>query len=447
MLPVQIKVGGGGTNPVAGAAEWNEPLLKGVNGYIDKSGFGIWEFSNYQVLKSGGIRLLNGLTFSDTEVLSFVPVNAFYDATNTNGYTNGFNTSLVLSKLVGRVGWLQSPDVPELDILNSTSKGGRFFNDGSFHALVSLKNIFDTMEWAVSADEPTALEFNAYLTSVQRATVLRLLNGVFPEPEYVSQALAYTRWSGGNTDQPLPNNGKFVGYQIKVGNVVDLAFQIDSIGLYFDSDVTFPLYIFNDIKEQPIYTKEVTALANDQTIIELEDFILNFISSSNHGGTFYLGYFQDDLGGAKAIWETNIEFSNGNVYGLTTIESEATGSTFNKKLFQYTTRTNGLNPHISVFRDHTWQIIKKASLFDNGLGLQTAAWALETLIWTQRSNGTERGLKTAVDKVSASLDLNGVAPISDSPHTTGLKNMITQELNRLKKSFCPDPKPQSMTVC
>lgn len=441
-LPIQITVGGGGLNPVAGATEYNNAALQGLSGYVDRSGYGIWDFSNYQVLSTGGFRLLNGFTFSADEVWSFVPVGSVYNPGENSGYTNGFNYARVIPALQGRLGWMQTEGAQTLDTANLTSRSGRRFNDGSFHAIVTLKNVYDTME----QKSATAEQFNAYLTSIQRAIILRSLNGVFSCPEYVCQSLLYDRWSTGNNDQPLPNNGKFVGIQIKVPSAIDLAVQIDSVALYFDGVATFNLYVFNDVKAAPIFTKEVITVANDQTIIDLTDFVLNYVGGDNHGGIFYLGYFQDDLGDVQAIWETNVCFKANAPYGAVTIEADVTGSTsFNRKQIRYNLRTNGINPHISVFKDPTWQIIKKASLFDNLIGLQNAVYCLEMYKWTGRSNETERGLSDTMDRAKLDLDLMGVAAISDGPKTIGLTQRVAQESDRVKKAF--QPKQKSMVVC
>ena len=229
---------------------------------------------------------------------------------------------------------------------------------------------------------------------------------------------------------------------------MDLATQIDSVALYFDAVATFNLYLFNDIKKLPVYTVEVTTVANDQTIIELPDVILNHIGGSNHGGIFYLGYFQDDAVTAKAICENNVCFKANAPYAAIPMEATPlTSATFDKSTIGYTLQSNGLNPHLSVFRDHTWQIIKKPSLFDNLVGLQMAAQVIEQSLFANRSNSTERAVKEGMDKIQASMELMGVAPISDGPHTTGLRKQISQELERLDKAFCNDIKSRVISTC
>jgi len=443
--PVQIVVGGGGVNPVAGATEYNNAALAGVQGYVEKSGYGIWGYENYEILATGGFRLLNGLTFSQDDVLFFVPTGINYDTAGTSAYSNGFNTNKVLTALVGRLGWIQEPGFAlTLDSTNSTSRSGRRYNDGSFHSLVTLQNVLDTMPQRAAS----ASQFNSYLTALQRGIILRCLNGVFSEPELISQSLMYTR------DEPeyietVPNTGKFVGVQITVPPAADIAVQIDSVALHFDGARTFNLYVFNDLKTAPILIKEVTTEANNQVIVDLQDCILNHIGGANHGGIFYIGYFQDDLGSVKAIREDDADIAEGTVYRTEFIESKVTGPlAFNRNEISYIRESSaGINPHITVFRDHTWSIIKKPALFDNVIGLQMAAQIIEQMMFTMRSNGTEREAKDATSRMQLALELTGTAPITDGPHTTGLRKQIDQELKRLAAAFQPRKKSTVLQTC
>ncbi len=442
--PIQIIVGGNGAyDPAVGTTDYNNPTLAGVDGYIENIGYGPWKYSDYQILKTGGFRLLNGFTFTQDDVFFFHPTGISFSATG-GSYTNGFNLSKVLTSLFGRVGWQQplGADNPVLNANNQISRGGRYFNDGSFHALVTLLNIKSVMEKINASD----VDFNTYLEQLQKSVILRCLNGIFNPPEYICQGLIYDRWD--YNDKPIANSNKFVGVKIKVPPAVDLATQLDSVALYFDSDAKFNLYLFNDVKKAPIWVGEVETVANTQTIVSLDDIVLNYIGGDNHGGIFYFGYFQEDLGDTKAIRENDVTFKCNAPYGATMIESaHLSNHEFDRLNVSYSLQSNGLNPHLSVFRDHTWQILKKAALFDNIIGLQMAAQVVEEIIFSTRSSSTERALKDNVDKAIGYMELNGVMPVSDSPHTTGLKKQITQELSRMKDSFFPKPKSMSFSLC
>ncbi|MBP7398182.1 MAG: hypothetical protein KA954_01255 [Chitinophagales bacterium] len=440
--PIYIKVGGSGPyDPAAGATDCNIPTIKGQELYLEKVGTGTAIYNTYSNLSTGGFRVVTPFVLNDEY---FVHLSGLSYGTTTTSYTNGFCFSQVMTALFGRVGWIQSlgSEDPVLNATNLISRSGRYFNDGSFHALTTLQNIKSVMEQIGASDA----DFNTTLERLQRSIILKCLNGVFSEPEFIQQTLLYNRNYA--NDSTIQNTGKFSGIRIIVPPVNDVAIQIDSVALMFDSDVTFNLYLFNDAKSAPVWMGEVEAVANTQTIVQLTDIVLNHIGGSNHGGIFYLGYFQDDIGSAKAIYESNVCFVTDTIFGYEMIQADAIGSAdFNRNQISYNLVTNGLNPHISVFRDHTWHITKKPALFDNVIGIQMAAMVLEEISYSKRSNSDERLLKDQTAQLGAYLDLNGVVPVSDGPQTFGLKAQVLKELSRVKKSFYPKQKSQSISVC
>lgn len=436
--PIYIKVGGAGPyDPAAGTTDCNIPFLKGADIYLDNVAPSL-----YTVLSTGGFRVTVPFIL-DAEY--YVMQSGISYGTDATGYTNGFCFSQVMAALFGRIGWQQPTGTgnPVLNATNLLSKSGRKFNDGSFHALVTLQNIKAIMEQESASDA----DFNAYIEGLQRAIILRSLNGVFNNPEYITQGLLYERW--GSQDTEIANSGKFVAWKIRVPSAIDLAIQIDSVALYFNEAATFNLYLFNDVKAAPVWTGEVTTVANSQTVVNLADIVLNHIGGNNLGGVFYFGYFQNDLGTAKAIRESYSTFNTSRPYGATMIEATPIGANdFVRSNIGYSSyQSFGMNLHISVFRDHTWQIVRKAALFDNVNGLQMAAQVIEQSTYSTRSNSTERAIKSQTNDLNASMDLTGAAPISDGPKTTGLRTQITQELKRMHESFFPMPKPQSHRIC
>lgn len=442
--PVEIVVGRGGTyDPVAGTTECPMPAFAGQQLWVEKTGYGPYDYDKYQELSVGGWKLLGaGNAFVNAERF-FVHFTGLSYGTGQTTYTNGFNYSQVISALFGRVGWRQ-PSItgsPALSSVNTTSKGGRYYQD--FHTLITVANLKSVIEEVGASDS----SLNAYLEAIQRGIILQCVNGVFNEPEYLSQKLLFNR-SWAVNDQLVTNSGYFVGVQFRVPPTPDIAVQLDSVALYFDSAVTFNLYVFNDAVKAPLAVIEVTTVANSQTLVNLSDVVLNHIGGANMGGSFYIGYFQDDIGNAKAYWEQGCEYARDS-YSWTFIEANRKPAEydFDRQNIRRNNVNYGLNLHVSTFRDHTWQIIKKASLFDNAIGLQMAAQMVEKIIYSVRSNGPERILKETAAQINAQLDLNGVAPISDSPHTTGLKKQISQELTRLKESFFPKPKAQTVSLC
>jgi len=358
------------------------------------------------------------------------------------GYTNGFDGSRVLTALTGRVGWKQPArsGSPVINTANQTARSSRYFQD--FHSIVTVDNVKATME------EPSAdsTNLNAYLADLQRAAIMRCLNSVFREPEYLQQVLLFDRI--GQNDLPIENTGQFVGYEINIAPAMDVSVQIDSATLMFDRDVTFNLYLFKDGKKSPVATISVSAVAYEATVVAFADQVLSYIGSATKGGRFYFGYFQDDLGSARAIQEQVCASNKTICFCAQPMTSKKiTGQLdFDRNQRSYTIQPFGINLEISVFKDHTQMVVKKAHLFDEAIGLIVAYMVIENIIYTCRSNGNERVLKDELSKIGIQLDLNGQAPISDSPRIKGLNTRIEEELQRLRKAFCPKFKSQTVNL-
>lgn len=439
--PIPIIVGAGGSHPNAGTSVWNYAALKGLDFYVEKIGYGTYDQELYSSLSNGGFQLI-GNTFQPNERF-YVHTTGLSYGTGSGSYTNGFDFNRVIQALFGRVGWKQpvKSGSPVINSTNLTARSGRYFNDSSFHSLVSVDNIKATMEESGANDA----NLNLQLESLQRAAIMRCLNAVFREPEYIEQVLLFDRL--GQNDQVINNTGLFCGYEITVAPAMQYGIQIDSATLTFDSDVTFNLYLFKDGKKTPISVIEVSAVAGEATVVNFSDQVLNYIGSSTKGGRFYFGYFQDDLGGAKAIQEQVCHFSKTCCFCATPMESKKnTGEyDFDRNQRSYPALPHGLNLEMSTFRDHTQSIVKKANLFDEAIGLSVAYMTLEQIIYAVRSNATERILKDQLDRVGISIDLKGVAPISDGPpRIGGLDSKIAKELARMHSSFFPRAK--SVTV-
>ena len=439
--PIEITVGGAGPyDPAAGTSLCSIPLLKGLDFYVEKIGYGTFN-GFYTAHADGGFQLSAG-TFSVNEKF-FVHLTGLSYGTNAGSYSNGFDFTRVINALFGRVGWSQVPATPVLNSTNLVSKGGRKFNDGSFHSVVTLSNIKATMEQSGATDG----EFNTYIEGVQRAAIMRCLNGVFREPELLEQVLLYNRL--GQNDQPVPNEGLFVGYEIDLAKSMDIGVQIDAAVLLFDTDIDLNLYLFKDGKKTPLFVQEVSIMANEATVVRFTDLVLNYIGSATAGHKFYFGYFQDDLGSAKAIkeqvdcWNDTLCFSARPMI----TEKIAAEYDINRDERSYTMEAFGMNLEMSSFRDHTQQVVKKASLFDEVLGLIVAYMTIEQMTYAVRSNTNERQLKSQLEGIGIQLDLNGAAPISEGPRVTGLKQRIEKELERCRKQFFPKPKAQTISLC
>lgn len=439
--PIEITVGAGGNNPIAGTSVWNYPTIKGQEFYVEKIGYGTLESSLYSPLSTGGFQLI-GNTFAADEQFRVHPTGLSY-GTASGSYTNGFDFSRVIAALFGRVGWKQpiKANSPVVDSTNQLAKGYRYFNDGSFHAIVTVDNVKATMEESAASD----VNLNQYLESLQRAAIMRCINAVFREREYIKQYLLLDRI--GQNDKVIENASLFVGYEINLAPVMDIGIQIDSATLLFDQDVTFNLYLFKDGKKSPISVIQVSAVADEATVVNFSDLVLNYIGSATKGGRFYFGYFQEDLGSARAIQEQVCAQDTACFRAQPMQSKQVIGQyDFDRNQRSYTVQPYGINLEMSVFRDHTQVIVKKANLFDEVIGLTVAAMTIEQIIYSCRSNNNERVLKDELSKIGIQLDLNGAAAISDSPKIKSLNDRIEEEFKRLRKSFGHKSKPQIVNL-
>lgn len=359
-------------------------------------------------------------------------------------YSNGFDLDLVLPAMRQRLGWRQPTlaGSPVLDMDNTTSNSGRFFGQ-SFHAICTINNLKSNQE-DPEIDDPT---FNDWLKSLQDDMITRSLNEVFRSVELLEQVLLYTRF--GYNDIPIGNSGQFVGYVINIANDPGISTAIKFATLYFTEDVTFNMYLYEDGVKDPIFQFPVTATAWQRTLIEFDGFdedspevVLKFV----RGRRYYFGYYQDELGTAKAIREQIDNWATMLCFEAYPLSAPATqdGFGFNHNYRQFPFLPGGINLEIITFRDHTQRIIRKANLFDEVQGLQMAAFALELVNNSMRTNRDQR--QGEQQSQQQFVELNQAYPTKEVPVTPGLKSRIDAELRKIKQTFFPKIKAISLPM-
>lgn len=351
-------------------------------------------------------------------------------------YSNGYDQTAVIAALKDRVGFRQplGSGVPTLSSAVTTTNSGRYFQD--FHALVTVENIKATHSEVNASDANLII----HLGNIRSAIIMRALNGVFNGQQIIDQPYPIFQRKGSG-DQLETNSGKFVGFEITVADAADAAVQIDALRPMFDAVATFNIYLFKDGDPVAVWTQSVTTVANTIGETTLTDKIIT-------RGKYYIGYFQDDLSSVKAYRQQVEHWNKQLLYCAKPIMASATGATtFDRENISYTGEAIGLNLEVSSFKDHTIQIKKKAGMFDELIGLMMAYYVIEQILYSARENKTERYLKDQLDKAGIQLDLNGVAPISDSPQVMGLKQRIERELKTVRQSFYPKLKAQVAELC
>lgn len=353
----------------------------------------------------------------------------------TGTVSNGFDVEAVTGALIGRVGWRQTLGI-NLNLANRTSKSGRYFQ--GFHPAVTLQNIKETQEDPNAGDT----DLNTHLLHLQEDALMTVLNQVFNKPQIIEQGLLYQRYDN-VTETLIENKGKAVGMIVCLSGK-PVSMQFNSISLRFDGVATFNLYLFNDAKNAPLLTKQVTTVANDLTTVLLDDWIVRLNQTGSKGGNFYLVYFQDDLGSVQAIDEL-VSFNETICYGVEGFEADKTGSAqFKRGQYGYNYNTYGLLPDISVYRDFTQQIITNAHAFDEAIGLQVAVDVIQGILNTTRSNKTQRITQETMNKWYA--EVNQARPTEEIPNRPGLLSRYEREVKRLVDTFFPRPKAQTVSL-
>lgn len=449
--PIEIVVGRGNVgDPVAGANSVTIPSLAGRDVWVEYQGYGPMKYEDYQVLPGGGFSF-NSLSrvFAGTDAY-FIHVTGL-SRPQAGTYSNGFQLQNVLNALVGRLGWLQPTraDAPTISSPNTISNSGRYFNDGSFHAIVDPYII----QQVQPDTEITPTNFNALLLRLQQSAILRALNGVFNKREILERKLLFERF--GRQDYPdIPQQvPTFVGVRLTPPRDFDRSMQVDNITLFFNGNASFNFYLFHDTQPgSPVATIPVTAIGGQQTEINLNQFTLNY-SQSNKSGYYYLGYFQQDLpAGVMGMNEIIEKFNDMFEFGAVPIELPQlpTGpgislNNVNVNQVSFTIKTHGFNLQLSAFRDRTQSVLMSPYLFDELIGLEVAAMVIEMIQTSLSSNLTERLSKDVTAQLWKDLNADESKGVGDfQPQVVGLKKMIQREIIRVKNEFYPRQKVETI---
>lgn len=346
-------------------------------------------------------------------------------------YTNGFERDRILNALLPRLGW-------KGENLNDTSAGstsGRYFNDGSFHPIVTIANV------QACAETPglTGESLDTYLLDKEKAVILQGLTSVFNSPELTDNTKLFER--NLNNDTLIPGGENFTGIRFKLPSK-GYALQVKTLLLYFSLDTDITLYLYKDGKTEPVWQKTVNVTGGE--INEAEP--LSDGETQNelimNSGIYYLGYYQDEITG-QAYDESSCRWQPSKVFGYEYFQAKRSGADFDRKNIGITNATFGINAEVIAFKNHTDHIIRNAAMFDNLIGLQMAYNISKMMLHTNRSNGDERKQKDALVQFEA----DGAVPIADVVKVPGLKGKIEAEVKRLKETFFPKPKAQVVSIC
>jgi hypothetical protein len=359
--------------------------------------------------------------------------------------SNGVDISRVLPILSARRGFKQptsSDFTPVLDTAAKTCVSGRYFN--SEHSACSPNSIWKAQEDAGITDA----NFNTYLADLKNEVCMDALSRVF-----VGDALAEkpqityekTFRSGYIT---VPNTGRFVGIQLKIADG-DFAVKLDSILLTMTKACNVTVYMFNDVRAAPLWTKQFAVTTGyDQTIFNLNtpdytEIILRRLDSTHKGGMVWVGYFQDELE-AQGANAADIYLNWWGDYMLVGYQSfEAVANygqlTFQKDRYTSNYKSYGFNVELSGYHDYTNLIAAQPQAFDNLIGYMMAYKCIIEAMQSNRSNRDtrlgEENYNSLYDQLEGGSQGNKVPYQVAVPYKTGYTNKIENEIKRLQDTF------------
>lgn len=349
--------------------------------------------------------------------------------------SNGFDEARALAELTVRLGWKQPTQAGYNTLVstgNRASASGRFFED--FHAAVTVQNLKNIQPDPQISDA----DFNVYLSDLTRSVCRQALSQVFTRPQIIESSLLFDKINSSEY-RTIANGGKFCGWKLKIAPD-NVGVAVNAVSLLFDSAVTFNLYLYNDLRLAPLKTQSVTTVAGDQTTVNLSDWILGFSASDHQGGDYYIGYFQNDLGAARALDVNIFAPAVRQAYRINGFEATATGATsFDRTRIGQNWQTYGLNLQLSSFRDYTQTIVRSAHLFDDLIGLMMAAKVMELTVFNIRKNSDERAMHDNVSSARIYGELNQAMPTKEAPWNPGFKSQIAAAVKALRNTFFPAP--------
>jgi hypothetical protein len=229
-----------------------------------------------------------------------------------------FDLSTINTEFSGLIGFDQRVDesYPAYDSDLILSSSGLKIDD---HSLFTIENIFNCAApnfGDMTLTDTQEEEFNNWVRNKINYSQVRLINKLFANKKGLGQGkelLQDVRLFDNTRDMTkvATNVGAFVGIELCFEKMDGLALHINRIGTHFDSVVDVPIYILNSGQISPIETpvtiNHLTANSYQWTPFNKKIFYNS--STFLSGSRYYIGYFQDDLGSAKAIRQ-NIDFDN-----------------------------------------------------------------------------------------------------------------------------------------
>lgn len=352
-----------------------------------------------------------------------------------------FKSEKVVPEYANLLGWRQHHDTAEIEIEEALTQTetGEYYQQK--HSAMTLDNI--------QALIPENYDLDQYLKDVVTDSTNEIFNDLIQYRQVkdfgktlLDQATLLNKY--GSARDTIVNQNRFVGFQIRPKAMTGLTAVINAIGLQFDKQTAFTMYLFHSAVTEPLKEIEVTTAGSGWKWTLTSEELSAFDSDKYHGGVFILGYYQEDLlaDGASAINYSNFNWNKGEcsscnnqhwniwrsirrhfqVYPIYVPEgSFAKGEMFDLNDAFYThDQSFGMNLKFTAICDLSDFFIQNKFAFKNLLAIKVKWKVLEMMKFSQQINYIEENLKMMIIR-----DLEGDID-------TKLMNIPTQYHKELK---------------
>jgi len=214
-----------------------------------------------------------------------------------------FNILQVQAAFAKLVGFKQpnDPSYPPVNSVLSSSDTGMFIQ----HPLCSIENLYNAGPEFAGFTNPTVLtvKFNEYLQGIYNESCTMLIAKLLEMKKIQDSAksllesqVLYTGFGFGG--DKIIRKSRFVGYRINTSLKQNVMVILNQIGFQIDTAQTVKFYLYHSSQINPVAEIEVViSRANSFNWYDsLNKFLLShMMGNNNSNGTFYFGYYEDDL--------------------------------------------------------------------------------------------------------------------------------------------------------
>lgn len=304
-----------------------------------------------------------------------------------------YDIPTIQTNLTGVVGWRQplENEFAILDAANVSSSSGLRFQ--SVHSLVTVQNLRAALPEAFSN-----ADFNTFIIDMQQEAIAKVVQNVFQKkkPDTKSLLDKMRLYDNANVKDDLIDNvpGRWVGYKIDLRKSNNIKVVIDALGSEFDGiQAGLTIYLFHSSQKDAVVTFSLDTIASDSKFDDLSGFVMDYLTFI--GGTYYIGYKQDDLVGIKALnrtFEVSEQPNKPKHFSIEPIrvENYAGIELFDIDDIEIASETHGLNFEFTTTVDITNLISDQKQVFANLIMMQMAIDVIQTMLNSTRTNAIKQ---------------------------------------------------------